>query len=397
WTSGAAGTYILSICGQGTNDSKIAVYNGSGCPGAAAIACNDDACGLQSQLSFAAAASTTYTLQIGKYPASADGAGTFSVSLAPPAPANDSCTTASAIAGAGPHAFDTTAATTGTEGQTENLCLAFASTAIDNDIWYNWTAGSSGLVTLSVCGQSSVDTKVGIYPGTPACPVSGSALACNDDLCGLQSELCWNATSGQTYTIQMGTFPGGTGGTGTFAISVGVCVNPPGVGVTFCEPGIAGVIVCPCGNAPSGPGRGCDNSDATGGAALHSEGIGRLSADTLVFKTAGQRLTGPSLVLQGTTEIANGVTYGDGVRCLGGAIIRLYTRNAVGGQISAPQVGDTPKNISGRSASLGNPIFAGQTRYYMVYYRDAAPSFACPGPGSSLFNTSSAKRIQWIL
>jgi len=41
---------------------------------------------------------------------------------------------------------------------------------------------------------------------------------------------------------------------------------------SVCDPGSGGVIACPCANPPAGPGRGCDNSSATGGAQLTSSG-----------------------------------------------------------------------------------------------------------------------------
>jgi hypothetical protein len=61
-----------------------------------------------------------------------------------------------------------------------------------------------------------------VYPGSPNCPASGTALGCNDDNCGtLQSLVCWPVTNGVAYNIQMGTFPGATGGPGQFAFTVG--------------------------------------------------------------------------------------------------------------------------------------------------------------------------------
>jgi hypothetical protein len=51
------------------------------------------------------------------------------------------------------------------------------------------------------------------------------------------------------------------------------------------------VIVCPCANPPSGSGRGCDNSAATGGAMLAASGVAYLSMDRLVFTTSGETPT----------------------------------------------------------------------------------------------------------
>jgi hypothetical protein len=55
-----------------------------------------------------------------------------------------------------------------------------------------------------------------------------SAIACNDDACAtLQTGLSFNAVAGQSYTIQLGTFPGATGGAGSFTINT---APPPPTG-----------------------------------------------------------------------------------------------------------------------------------------------------------------------
>ena len=164
-------------------------------------------------------------------------------------------------------------------------------------------------------------------------------------------------------------------------------------GITFCEPGLQGVIVCPCANPPSGPGRGCDNSSATGGATLTDTGLPSLAADTVVFTTTGEKPTAVSIVLQGTASIPAGVPYGDGIRCVGGALKRLYIKNAVGGSITAPAGLEPP--VSVRSAALGQPIPPGSTRFYMVYYRDGQ-IFGCPpSPGTATFNGTSGRSVKW--
>ena len=151
-------------------------------------------------------------------------------------------------------------------------------------------------------------------------------------------------------------------------------------------------VACPCAN-DGATGRGCENSSGTGGALLSAVGNASLGADTLVLTSSGERPTAVSIFLQGTVEIAP-TTYGDGLRCTGGALKRLYTRNAVGGTVTAPLVGDP--SVSARSAALGQPIPVEATRLYQVYYRDGAPSF-CPSPPGGTFNVSNGLRIVWGL
>ena len=159
----------------------------------------------------------------------------------------------------------------------------------------------------------------------------------------------------------------------------------------LCEPGVDGVALCPCSNAPSGPGQGCDNSAGTGGAALTAQGGSFLSSDSLYFTTSGEKPTATSVLLQGTSSPAAGVVYGQGVRCVGGTLKRLFTKTASSGSITAPGTNDPP--ISLRSAAVGNPISAGASRWYLVFYRDPIVLGGCPS--TSTFNSTSTGRIVW--
>jgi Tol biopolymer transport system component len=161
----------------------------------------------------------------------------------------------------------------------------------------------------------------------------------------------------------------------------------------LCDPGSAGVMACPCANPPSGSGRGCNNSSATGGAALAGSGVAYLSMDSLVFATSGEKPTATSIVLQDNALIAGGLVFGQGVRCVGGSLKRLYTKSASGGSITAPQGGDP--SVSARSAALGDVISAGQSRWYLVYYRDPIVLGGCAS--SSTFNATQTARIDWSL
>jgi hypothetical protein len=68
---------------------------------------------------------------------------------------------------------------------------------------------------------------------------------------------------------------------------------------------------------------------------------------------------------------------------------RLYTKNAASGMVTAPLAGDPA--ISQRSATLGDTIPAGATRYYYVYYRDPAPFCT-----SATFNVTSSVSVVWL-
>jgi formylglycine-generating enzyme required for sulfatase activity len=160
---------------------------------------------------------------------------------------------------------------------------------------------------------------------------------------------------------------------------------------SYCSPGVAGVLPCPCSNPPSSAGRGCDNSSATGGAVLSASGTAALLGDTVVFTTSGEKPTATSIVLQASGSNAAGSVFGQGVSCLSGTLQRLYVKAAVGGSIIAP-AGSDP-SVSARSAALGDPISPGQSRRYAVYYRDPVVLGACSA--NSTFNITQSGSIGW--
>ncbi len=161
-----------------------------------------------------------------------------------------------------------------------------------------------------------------------------------------------------------------------------------------CDPGASSVIACPCSNDASGPDRGCDNSAATGGARLSAVGIAYLSMDSLVFTTSGENPTSLSIVMQGNSAISTGAVYGQGVRCLGGPLIRrLFIKHAAAGSITAPEFASGDPTVSSRSAAKGDLIQPGESRWYLVYYRDPVALGGCPA--SSTFNATQTGRVDW--
>ena len=119
-------------------------------------------------------------LQIGTFPGTAGGTGSFDLSVFQPL-SNDECTSPAAISGAGSFPFDLTTATVGIEGQAELLCTANGGTVIDFDVWFAWTSDFTGNAAITTCGGTSDDSKISAYPGS-SCPTPGSAIACNDGL-----------------------------------------------------------------------------------------------------------------------------------------------------------------------------------------------------------------------
>ncbi len=148
-------------------------------------------------------------------------------------PANDNCANAIALSGDVNLAFNTAGATT--DGPDEPAaCSFFGYSNVGADIWYCWTSECDGTVNISLCG-SGYDTKLAVYDGCQ-CPTAASAIACNDDSCGLQSSLNLTVTPGEQYLIRIGGFNAATG-SGVLNIScIGACAECPSVGQPENEP-----------------------------------------------------------------------------------------------------------------------------------------------------------------
>jgi len=159
------------------------------------------------------------------------------------------------------------------------------------------------------------------------------------------------------------------------------------VAAPFCF-GDGSGATCPCVNNGSA-GHGCENSSFTGGALLRA--TGSVAKDDVVLIASGERATALSIFLQGNQSVGP-VIFGDGLRCAGGSLKRLYSKSAVGGAASAPGANDL--SIRARSAALGDTIPAGAMRYYQTYYRDPNTGF-CPPPRGNLWNVTNGLQIRW--
>ena len=137
---------------------------------------------------------------------------------------------------------------------------------------------------------------------------------------------------------------------------------------------------CPCANAGS-PGNGCANSNFAIGANLTATGNAQVSADSVLL-TGTNMPNGPVLYFQGTTQVS--AIFGDGLRCVGGAVIRLGVKFNVGNTSSYPTGADLPVSIKGMIPA------AGGTRHYQAWYRDAMAFCTV-----STFNLSNGITITW--
>jgi hypothetical protein len=153
-------------------------------------------------------------------------------------------------------------------------------------------------------------------------------------------------------------------------------------GTPFCF-GDGSATPCPCGNAGAA-GNGCASSVNPGGANLVGMGTAQISNDTLSLQGTGMP-NSSCLYFQGTTQVAAGLgtVFGDGLRCAGGAVVRLGTKNNVAGASQYPVGADLPIAQKGMVTAPG-------TRTYQCWYRNAAV-FCTP----STFNLTNGLDVTW--
>lgn len=159
-------------------------------------------------------------------------------------------------------------------------------------------------------------------------------------------------------------------------------------GVPFCF-GDGSGIACPCGPSQAGAsGHGCANSAGSSGL-LTAEGLASVAADSVTLRATDLTPTAAGLFFQGTAQPGGGqgTPFGDGLVCVSQNVIRLAVRTASAGAMSfGHAVGGDPS-----IASAGNLPAGGATRFYQVWYRDAA-TFCT----SSTFNLTNGLAIAWL-
>ncbi len=123
----------------------------------------------------------------------------------------DDCANAQPITGLGPHPFDNTSATP-TQGLSDCNGLP-----VRKDVWFLWTAPNDARVTVEVCGQTTLETRVAIYDGADCNNLA--QLTCSAIDCNAGSNVRFSSVAGQQYLIRFGSRSVGTTGVGTFTLS----------------------------------------------------------------------------------------------------------------------------------------------------------------------------------
>lgn len=209
YTAPCTDEVTVSLCGS-SFDTVLAIYDECGCypTSSRVIACNDDYCSQQSEITFSAVAGNQYLIEVGGFSyETGEGILNISCESQPGGVPNDYCFLAQSIGNVVNLSFDTTNATFDGTG----ICMT------SNNIWYVYNATCTGDATVSLCG-SAFDTKLAVYNGSSCYPSSSSLIGCNDDACGYNSELTFPVTTGNQYLIEVGGY-GASAGQGVISIT----------------------------------------------------------------------------------------------------------------------------------------------------------------------------------
>jgi hypothetical protein len=183
---------------QGSSfDTKIAVYDGCGCYPELEdlIKSNDDFYGQQSQVTFPVKAGSHYLIEVGGFNPTVMGPGLISISCDAQTsqPTNDDCIHARRVGNVTNLHFST-------------ICATFDGPAhyfTSPNIWYIYTALSTGDVTVSLLG-SEYDTAMVIYDTISCYPKDDDIIERNDDFGGyLQSQITFQAIAGHEYLVEV--------------------------------------------------------------------------------------------------------------------------------------------------------------------------------------------------
>jgi hypothetical protein len=231
WTATAGGDFVFDNCTEGAN-TGMNVHVGSDCT-ATCLTTNDDGpCSTMGESAVTLLGVTSgdvYLVQLGNWH-SWDGAGNIGLLVVTPAviPSGNDCSTAIPATGVGSFPYDRTLATSsGFTGGSATCESAENDQAPYRDIFFAWTAASSGQFRLDSCGDG-VDTTVNLYDGsdcTATCLLSGDGSPCAAASEGSVS--IYNVQLGDTFLVQIGDWSSNAnlGGTGSLN-AVGI-VPPP--------------------------------------------------------------------------------------------------------------------------------------------------------------------------
>jgi len=196
YTATCTGCATISLAGS-SFDTKLAVYDGCSCYPSAGdlIKTNDDFHGHQSEITLAVKEGNHYLIEVGGFNPSVTGQGVLNISCdeLTTGPTNDNCIKPKEIGNVTNLPFSTICATFDGPGH------FFTSP----NLWYLYTAPSSGEVTVSLL-NSEFDTALVVYDTADCYPKLDDIIETNDDFGGfLQSQITFQAVANRQYLFEV--------------------------------------------------------------------------------------------------------------------------------------------------------------------------------------------------
>jgi len=376
WTAPSTGAFTIATCGSTTVDTKIAVLSGS-C-GGTVLACNDDACNLQTSLDLTATSGNVYYLRVGCYPGATPGTGNVTISTVPPPIPLDT-----RVNPANGHTYHLLSGGSWTAAEAAAVVLGGHLVTIDDQAEHDWVLAQyhnwQGVDVDLWIGLNDTVSE-GTFAWVDGTPVSFTNWDLNEpnDGAGGEDYCAMRKNNPLAFWNDLANAPVGYHANPLAVVEIGGSTGAPA-----CV-GDGSGAQCPCANNSGvGADEGCLNSFATGGK-LDATGSASISNDTLVLQGT-QMPNSSALYFQGTQAIAGGagVAFGDGLRCGGGTVIRLGTKTNVAGASQYPSGADQDVSVRGSCV-------AGNVRTYQVWYRNAA-AFCSP----STFNLTNGFTVTW--
>ncbi|NEP89273.1 MAG: S8 family serine peptidase [Okeania sp. SIO2C2] len=202
WTAPSSGSVTIGTNGSDF-DTILGIYTGSSVSNLTEVDSDDDGGdGLQSQVTFDVVGGTNYKIAVDGFSGS-EGNIVLDLDLATSEISNDDFANSATLSGTSDNATTSSINASKELGEPNH-----AGNDGGSSLWWNWTAPSSGLVTLDTFG-SDFDTILAAYTGSSVSNLT--EIASNDDSSGLQSQIVFPAVAGTNYQIAVDGFSGAAG------------------------------------------------------------------------------------------------------------------------------------------------------------------------------------------
>lgn len=245
FTAPLTGNSTISLCGS-SYDTKLAVYEGASCsPLGTLLACNDDACGVQSEAVVSVVAGNQYLVEVGGYSTNA-GPGVISITTVVPPP-NDNCEDVTPVVLTAGVPVTITGDNTGASPD----CASFPG----NNAWEAFTITECSNVTLDYCGTTPAfgNAWLNLAIGCP-CTAFTPAGTWETSSCGDGNvSITWLGLPAGTYYYPVLTEAGAVGPYTMHIVAQGVTAYCAAAG--FCDEYISHVVLHTLDNAS-----GCSSS-----------------------------------------------------------------------------------------------------------------------------------------